>query len=50
MIERFATCARGFHVNAQVLFDLPLADVVVDTSRAQREIELTIFVGCRPVS
>src|SRR5262249_14735208 len=49
VIECFATCARGFHVNAQVLFDLPLADVVVDAGGTQREIELTVFVGCRAV-
>ena len=45
VIECFATIARGFHVDAQVLFDLPLADVFVDTSRAQREIELPILVA-----
>src|SRR5919109_3019971 len=44
VIERFAPAARGLHVHAQVLFDLALADVLVDTSRPQREIELAIFI------
>ena len=45
MVQRFATIARGFHVDAQVLLDLTLADVFGDTSRAQREIELAILVA-----
>ena len=36
MVERFATSESGFHVNAQVLLDLTLADVFLDSSRAQR--------------
>jgi hypothetical protein len=45
VIERFFPAARGFHVHAEVLFDLALADVLVDAIRAQREIELPIFVA-----
>jgi hypothetical protein len=45
VVQCFATIARGFHVHAQVLFDLALADVFVDASRAQRQIELAILVA-----
>jgi hypothetical protein len=44
MVERFAPRARGLHIDAQVLFDLALPDVLLDASRAERQIELTIFV------
>src|ERR1041385_2381109 len=49
VIECFAASARGFHVNAQVLFYLTLSDVLFDASGAQRQIELTIFVSGRAV-
>jgi hypothetical protein len=44
VVERFAARARRLHVDAQVLLDLTLADVLVDASGTQREIELTIVV------
>src|ERR1700741_3722919 len=44
VVERFATVARGFHIDTKILLDLPLADVFVDASWAQRQIELTIVI------
>src|SRR5688500_9819564 len=38
VIERFATVSRRLHVDAQVFFDLPLPDVLLDTRRTQRHI------------
>src|SRR5204862_824618 len=50
VIECFTPRPCSFHVNAQILFDLPLADVVFDASGTQRQIELAICVACRTVS
>ena len=44
VVQGFATIARGLHVDTKILLDLPLSDVVLDTSWAQRQIELTIVV------
>jgi hypothetical protein len=49
VVQRFTTITRGLHVDAQVFLDLPLADVFVDTSRAQLQIELPIFVTRKTV-
>jgi hypothetical protein len=50
VVECFATGASGFHVDAQVFFDLALADVLVDSRRAQSQVQLAIFVGRSAVS
>src|ERR1041384_7672190 len=44
VVECFATIARGLHVDTKILLALALADVFMDASWAQRQIELAIVV------
>ena len=42
VVERLAALARRLHEDAQVVDDLPLADVVVELPRPQRLLELQL--------
>ncbi|MEJ7700285.1 MAG: hypothetical protein WKF71_11655 [Pyrinomonadaceae bacterium] len=44
MVERFAAFERGFHKNAQVVFDLFLPDIFGELRRAQGKFKLLFFV------